>query len=125
MDGADGKGRWLDGVWLLLWASASSLWALTAAARVGPTFDEPLYMQLGLKSWRTGSRGALLRVGTMPLPADVQALPLYLAERWRGQPWDAEADCNLLLPWFRAAALPFWWLLLLYGLKAGRSLGGP
>src|SRR5262249_1816745 len=50
---------------------------------------------------------------------------LYLAERWRGRPWDAEADCGLLLPWFRAASLPFWWLLLLYGMKAGRSLGGP
>jgi hypothetical protein len=125
MDGADGKGRWLDGVWLLLWAAASSLAALAAAARLGPTFDEPLYLKLGLASWRTGSHGALLRVGTMPLPADAQALPLYLAERWRGRPWDAEADCGLLLPWFRAAALPFWWLLLLYGLKAGRSLGGP
>jgi hypothetical protein len=121
----DGKGRRLDRLWLLAWGVASSLWALTAAARLGPTFDEPLYLRHGLHFWRTGSHGPLLRVGTMPLPVDLPALPLYLAERWRGAPWGPDLDCGRLLPWFRAASLPFWWLLLLYGLKAGRSLGGP
>ena len=34
---------------------ASSIWCVTAAARLGPTFDEPLYITRGLERWRTGS----------------------------------------------------------------------
>jgi hypothetical protein len=65
-----------------------------------------------------------MQMGTMPLPIDVQTLPLYLAERWRGRPFDNDADFSLLLRWARAGNLVFWWLLLAYGMLIGRSLAG-
>src|SRR5690348_1536500 len=65
------KGRLLEGGWLLLWVLASSVWCVSASARLGATFDEPTYMTLGLESWRTGSSKGLLDLGTMPLPPHV------------------------------------------------------
>jgi hypothetical protein len=114
-----------DVLWLLFWAVLSSLWCVTAADRLSATYDEPAYVELGLARWRTGSTGALLKLGTMPLPVDVQTLPLYLAERWRGEPFDEVAGFSGLLPWARAGNLLFWWLLLFYAFRAGRDLGGP
>jgi hypothetical protein len=114
-----------DALWLIVWGLASSAWCLTAAGELGATFDEPLYLARGLDGWRTGSHGGLLRVGTMPLPIDVQTLPLYLYERATGTTLDPAADCDRLLRGARAGALVFWWLLLLYGMLAGRELGGP
>src|SRR5207237_6425247 len=49
----------------------------------------------------------------------------YLWERCRGIPFDAGADLPHFLPWARLGTLVFWWLLLFYGRKAGRSLAGP
>ncbi len=121
---SDGR-RWFDRAWLLTCVAASSLWCLTAAQRLGATFDEPVYVARGLEGWRTGSHAGLLRLGTMPLPADVQTLPLYLAEWWRGVPWDPAADLGSLLPWARVANLLFWTLLLIYGWRIGHSLAGP
>jgi hypothetical protein len=117
--------RIFDGLWLLLWGIASSAWCVTAAGQLSATFDEPLYVHLGLEGWRSGSHGALLRVGTMPLPVDVQTLPLYLWERWHGTELDPVGDLDRLLPWARAGTLVFWWLLLIYGRLAGRQLAGP
>jgi hypothetical protein len=88
------------------------------------TFDEPLYVAAGLNAWRSGSHAPLLRWGTMPLPADVQMLPLYLAERWHGVPFDPVADLGRLLPWARAMNLFFWYLLLGYGCLVGQALAG-
>jgi hypothetical protein len=105
-------------------ALASSLWCVSAAARWSATFDEPLYVAAGLDAWRSGSHAPLLRWGTMPLPADVQMLPLYLAERWRGEPFDPVTDLERLLPWARAMNLVFWWLLLGYGCLIGQALAG-
>jgi hypothetical protein len=117
---------WLvDCLWILVWGAASSAWCLTAAQQLGATFDEPIYVTRGLQHWRTGSHAGLMQLGTMPLPVDVQTLPLYVAERWRGTPFDATADLDRLLPWARAATLVFWWLLLLHAWLAGRSLAGP
>jgi hypothetical protein len=115
----------LDLVWLLVLGLASAAWCLTASARLSATFDEPIYLVRGLEHWRTGSHAGLLHLGTMPLPPDVQTLPLYLAERWRGQPFDVEGRMERLLPWARAGTLAFWWLLLLHAWLAGRSLAGP
>jgi hypothetical protein len=121
-----GRGEKLfDWLWFLLWALASSAWCVTAAARLSATFDEPLYVSLGLEHWRTGSYAGLMRVGTMPLPVDVETWPLSLWERWRGTPFDATADLETLLPWARAGNLLFWWLLLFYARLAGRHLAGP
>lgn len=114
-----------DGFWLLACILASSVWCVTAAGRLGPTFDEPVYIEQGLHFWRTGSHAGLMKLGTMPLPVDWATLPLALAERWRGVPWDPDVDMERILPWARGAALAFWWLLLLYAMRIGRRLGGP
>jgi hypothetical protein len=124
-----GPGRWpgrlLDPLWFLFWAVLSSLWCVTAASRLSATFDEPLHLQRGLEHWRTGSTAGLMELGAMPLPMDVETLPLYLWERWHGVRLDAAGDGERLLRWARASALLFWWLLLFYAWRIARSLGGP
>ncbi len=117
--------RWVDLGWLVLFGLASSAWCLTAAAHLGATFDEPLYIKAGLTSWRTGSNKLLMRAGTMTLPIDVQTLPIYLWERHRGQEFDPVADLHTVLPVARATNLAFWWLLLAYAMRLGRTFGGP
>jgi hypothetical protein len=114
-----------DWLWFLAFAVASSAWCLTAAAEIGATFDEPVYVERGLQGWRSGSRSGLIRLGTMPLPPDLDTLPLYLWERWHGVTFDPVRDLPELLPWARACTLVFWWLLLVYARLAGRSLAGP
>src|SRR5436190_11205142 len=99
-----------DWLWLAAFGLVSSLWCLGAAARLGPTFDEPVYLTRGLEGWRTFSHHGLLVLGTMPLPIDVQTLPLFLHERFTGVPLDPVADFSTMLFWARAGALPFWWL---------------
>ncbi|HKI37667.1 MAG TPA: hypothetical protein VKA46_37795 [Gemmataceae bacterium] len=125
MESSAWRTRIADALWLVAWGVLSSAWCVTAAGELGATFDEPLYLTRGLEGWRTGSHAGLIRVGTMPLPIDVQTLPLYLRERASGTKFDTAADCDTLLRWARAGTLPFWWLLLLYGLLAGRQIGGP
>src|SRR5580658_8990513 len=116
--------HWGDVLWLLAFGLASSAWCLSAAERVGVTFDEPLYIKAGLTSWRTGSNRLLMRAGTMTLPVDVQTLPIYLWEQIEGQKYDSEADLPAVLPVARAANLIFWWLLLFYTMRLGRTFGG-
>lgn len=118
------RGRWLDLLWLVAIGLASSAWCLTAAARVGVTFDEPFYVKAGLVSWRTGSNKLLMKAGTMPLPVDVQTLPVYLWERHRGAEFDPVADLHTVLPVCRAMNLVFWWLALAYTMRLGRTFGG-
>jgi hypothetical protein len=125
MQGWRCAGKIGDWLWLLAWGVASSVWCVTAAGQLSATFDEPTYLVRGLERWRTGSYAGLMRLGTMPLPVDVETLPLYLWERWRGTPFDLNDDFGLLLPWARAGTLVFWWLLLIYGRLIGRSLAGP
>jgi hypothetical protein len=64
-------------------------------------------------------------LGTMPLPVDLQTLPLFVWERWRGAPIDPKIDFERVLPWARAGTLLFWWVLLYYGRRVGRDLAGP
>ena len=118
------RSRWIDGLWLLAFGLASSAWCLTAAAELGATFDEPLYLNAGLTSWRTGSNKLLMSAGTMPLPVDVQTLPIYLWERNRGSEFHAYRDIATILPVARAANLVFWWMLLIYAMRLGRTWGG-
>jgi hypothetical protein len=117
--------RRVDLVWLCVLGVASSVWCLTAANRLGATFDEPFYIKAGLTSWQTGSNKLLMRAGTMTLPIDVQTLPLYLWEHHRGQAFDPVADLHTLLPLARAMNLVFWWLLLVYAMRLGKTFGGP
>jgi hypothetical protein len=114
-----------DALWFLAWAAVSSAWCVTAAARLSATFDEPTYIQCGLERWRGGSTAHLMQLGTMPLPVDVETLPLYLWERCSGVALDPVGHLNQLLPWARATALVFWWLLLFYAWRTARTLGGP
>jgi len=114
-----------DWLWFLAWGVASSIVCVTTAWQIGPTFDEPLYVARGLECWRTGSHAGLMRLGTMPLPIDVEMLPLYLWERWHDISFDSERDLDSLLPWARAGTLVFWWFLLFYARRIGRLLGGP
>lgn len=118
------RGRWVDLLWLVAFGLASSAWCLTAAAQLGATFDEPLYVKAGLTSWRTGSNKLLMRAGTMPLPVDVQTLPIYLWEQHRGQEFDPVQELHTVLPVCRATNLLFWWLLLVYTMRLGRTFGG-
>src|SRR4051794_32989631 len=92
------RGRWVDAVWLLAFGLASSVWCVTAAAQLGATFDEPLYVKAGLTNWRTGSNKLLMRAGTMPLPIDLQTLSVYLWEQYRGEPFDPLLDLHTVLP---------------------------
>lgn len=117
-------GRWVDVVWLLAIGIASSWWCLTAASRLGATFDEPLYIKAGLTSWRTGSNKLLMRAGTMTLPVDIQTLPIYLWERFRDREFDPVSELHTVLPVARAVNLAFWWLLLVYAMRLGRTFGG-
>jgi hypothetical protein len=118
--------RWIDRAWLLVVGLASSAWCLSAAAELGATFDEPIYMARGLDGWRRGTHGPLLSVGTMPLPTDVATLPLYLYERWTGTQFDFRAGAHSRpLFWARSTTLVFWWLLLIFAMRIGRDLAGP
>lgn len=119
------RARWANVLWLLAFGVASSIWCVTSAAQFGATFDEPLYVKAGLTHWRTGSNKPLMRVGTMPLPVDVQTLPVYAWEQCRGTPFDPVADLHTVLPVCRAANLVFWWLLLVYAMRLGHTFGGP
>ncbi len=124
MNGSSGSGRWVDALWLVAFGVVSSVWCVTSAARVGPTFDEPHHLNGGLVGWRTGCNKILMKAGCMPLPVDVQTLPIYVWERVRGVPFDQVGDMETILPVARAANLAFWWLLLVYAMKLGRTFGG-
>lgn len=119
------QSRRVDACWLVVCGVLSSLWCLTASSQLSATWDEPTYLSHGLHRWRMNSVRPLVDHGTMPLPVDAATLPLYLYERWRGTPFDAEADLRKLLPWARCGTLVFWWVLLIYGGLLGRRLAGP
>ncbi len=115
-----------DWGWFLAVALASSAWCLLAAATVGYTFDEQPDLDNALDFWRTGSHYQLLRVGAMPLPMDLAALPIYLRELHTGVPVHfSEGDHADLLFQARAMTLIFWWLLLFYARRVARLVGGP
>ncbi len=115
---------WFDRLWLLAAVLASSVWCLSEARALGPTFDEPFYMQSGLDAWRTGSYAELLRHGAMPLSVDVATLPAYVYERWSGTQLDVVRDLPRILEWARSASLVFWVLLLVYTFAAAQRLAG-
>jgi len=113
-----------DRLWLAFFGVLSTAWCLQAAREVGVTFDEPFYLKSGLHFWHTGSYHPLMRAGTMPLPVDLQTLPLRLMEAERGYPIDLDTEMADVLPIARGANLVFWWLLLWGGLRLGRWGGG-
>jgi hypothetical protein len=112
-------------MWLVAFGLVSSAWCWTAGRELGATFDEPVYIARGLDFWRTGSHSGLMKLGTMPLPVDLDTLPLYLWETWQGIRLDPDRGLEQVLPCARLGTLVFWWLLLIYGRLAGRQLAGP
>jgi Dolichyl-phosphate-mannose-protein mannosyltransferase len=116
--------RWYDRAWIVLWGVVSSAWCLTAASHLGATFDEPHYLKYGIHAWRSGSYFGLLRAGTMPLPVDVELLPVYVSEQLRGSPYNLDNDFGEVLQIARAGNLVFWWLLLYFCWRLGRRFGG-
>lgn len=103
----------------------SAFWCIAAARALGATYDEPLYIKEGLERWRTGSTAVLMHYGTMPLPVDVQTLPLAVYERISGNRIDPVANLHQVLPWARAFTLLFWWLLIIHVWLTARWLAGP
>jgi 4-amino-4-deoxy-L-arabinose transferase-like glycosyltransferase len=117
----------VEWLWLLAAGLLSSLVIIHGIMgdEIGATFDEPFYVQAGLTAWRSGSNKLLMRAGTMTLAVDVQTLPLYLWERWRGVPWEWSRDGPQMLRVARMANLLFWWLLLFMVWRLGWQWGGP
>jgi len=114
----------IDLVWLLFFGVASAWWCVSAAQALSATFDEPTYLREGLQHWRTGSSAELMKLGTMPLASDLQTLPLFLWEKWRGAALDPLREIAWSLTTARAMTLVFWWALLVFAWRAGRALGG-
>lgn len=112
-------------VWVVCFGVASSLWCVTTARELGATFDEPTYLTNGMHFWHTGSHRTLMRLGTMPLPVDVQTFPLAVAEWLTGKTWNLETDFRRALIWMRHGNLVFWWLLLIFAYRIARDVGGP
>ena len=112
--------RQADRAWLVAVGLLTSVWCVTAAARLGWTIDETFYVSAGLAEWAGGTahEGRLTDWGTMPLPVHVQALPMHLWVRAVGPAPDSR------LPAARATNLLFWWLLLASAQRLGRRAGG-
>ncbi len=120
----DSRIRRADLLVFLACAILSSAYCVSTAVEIGPTFDEPDYVNLGMVRWRTWGHNLFMHAGVMPLSAEVQTFPLWLAEVVRGERFDVRTDTTPFLPWARAANLPFWWAVLWYGGYLGRQLAG-
>src|SRR5262245_25816107 len=110
MQCASPESRRLDVAWCVGAAIPSSIWNVSAASRLSPTYDEPIYLHRGLAHWRTKDVSVVTGMGTMPLPIDVHTAPLYFWERWRGAEFDPKHHEHQLVPWMRPANLLFWWI---------------
>ena len=113
-----------DWLWFFAWGVFSTIWCLTASRHLSGTVDEWIYVERGLRCWRMFSHQGLLLLGTMPLPVDVETLPLFLWERLGHARFDPFTDLATPLHWARMGTLVFWWLLLIYARLIGRKLGG-
>jgi hypothetical protein len=117
--------RLVDVLWVLVFGVVGSLWCLTAGERLGPTFDEPVYLESGLHFWRTGSLKPLLDKGTMPLPVVVCTAPVRGWELARGERVELPDEFDSALALARPATLLFWWVLIIHGFLAGGRIAGP
>ena len=121
-------------LWLLVLAVWSAGWCLTAAPRLGVTYDEPFYLNAGMDSWRgwKGTEGKAPRFaheyaatnGVMPLPPDALTLPVFVQEVRAGEEFESE-ETFARLRWARAVTLGWLWLLVVSAWRLGRAAGGP
>ena len=89
------------------------------------SFDEPVYLKCGLDCWNNHTHKPLMRLGTMPLPVDLETLPLYLWCHFSGKQLDWENDFGWMLGVARTTALVFWWNLLFQCFRLGCIVRGP
>jgi hypothetical protein len=115
--------RWTF-LWLVAVTTASVAWCVSAGRELGATFDEPAYFTLGHAWWDQPYPGKKLpRSGIMPLPPIVDAIPVRIAEWWRGEPFDLNVDYAGLYA-ARLGTLAFWLLLLGSAFRAGQIWSG-
>ncbi len=117
---------WPDAAWLLVLTGWAAGWCLTAAPRLGPTYDEPFYLLAGLHDWHLGRPDRLAGHGVMPLPVEVATYPLHEHDSWLRPLDDGTLDRVLAhLPAARRTNLLWMALLLVSVLRLGRAAGGP
>jgi len=122
---SDKRAAIFDGLWLLALIAVTSFWCVHIAGSLSATFDEPGYLEWGVAHWNTGSYKPLMKNGTMPLPIDLETLPLHLWERAHGTHIDLARDIVWALAWARTGNLVFWALLLVYVFRVARAVAGP
>lgn len=118
------EASWTDWIRLGGLAVFSGIIIILGAQAVGPTFDEPTYLDCGLKGWREWTHKPLMRLGTMPFPVDLATFPLAVTE-WLGiHSWDLNRDFDLALRVARTSTVFFWWMLLFAVFGVCRNLCG-
>jgi hypothetical protein len=117
--------RLIDLGWFAALCVWSACWCLTAAPRLGPTYDEPLHLGAGLEAWRFGVAERISIQGNMQLPVKSVALPLYLKEKWTGERFKSVDELLTFLPQARAMSLGWFALLLGSAMLLGRAAAGP
>lgn len=108
----------------LVCALGSTLWSYWASNELSATFDEPVYLECGLKCWREHTHKPLMRLGTMPLPVDWVTFPIYAEDFLSEQPFELNRDFVEMLRIARTASLVFWWNLLFQAWSLGNRAGG-
>ena len=75
----------------LVCALVSSWWCLGASSQLGPTYDETFYVDAGLNCWNSLNHKTLAKSGTMPLPIELETLPLFILQKRSNAPSKARA----------------------------------
>ncbi|HEY1191293.1 MAG TPA: hypothetical protein VGE74_26905 [Gemmata sp.] len=127
--------RWPDVVWLAVLAAWTAGWCLSAAPKLGVTYDEPFYLYAGTQSWRGWTRddgqvrgwdhGTCAANGVAPLPIDALTLPLFVHEYRTGEKLESAESKLARLRWARGVTLGWFWLLIFSAWRLGRAMGGP
>ena len=108
-----------------LLVACTTLWISGSSLSLSATFDEPVYLKCGLDCWANHTHKPLMRLGTMPLPVDLETLPLNLWYWWHQTTPDFNNDFGWMLTVARTTALLFWWNLLMQCWRLGTLIAGP
>ena len=88
-----------------LLVACTTLWISASSLSLSATFDEPVYLKCGLDCWANHTHKPLMRLGTMPLPVDLETLPLNLWYWWHQTTPDFNNDFGWMLTVARTTAL--------------------